>query len=155
MPEFEGVENFPSATDDLTKVPIAEWCVFSFVSLDPIASFDQFTAGFEHRIDPGKLKLTSSREYEIRAHWALYCENYLEGFHIPFVHHSLNEIVDYASYRTDLFDYSSLQTGYDADDNEAGRYFYIFPNLMFNFYPWGLSINLVKPISPSSPRLNT
>jgi len=23
----------------------------------------------------------------------------------------------------------------------------VFPNMMFNFYPWGLSLNVVKPIS--------
>ena len=27
----------------------------------------------------------------------------------------------------------------------AARYFFVFPNLMFNFYPWGLSVNIVKP----------
>ena len=31
-----------------------------------------------------------SRDYLVQAHWALYCENYLEGFHIPFVHADLN-----------------------------------------------------------------
>ena len=30
---------------------------------------------------------------------------------------------------------------------EVAAYFYwIFPNMMFNFYPWGLSINIVKPL---------
>jgi choline monooxygenase len=27
-----------------------------------------------------------SKKYHINCNWALYCENYLEGFHIPFVH---------------------------------------------------------------------
>ena len=25
-------------------------------------------------------------------------------------------------------------------------YFWVFPNLMFNFYPWGLSLNVVQPL---------
>ena len=28
----------------------------------------------------------------------------------------------------------------------AAFYYWLFPNMMFNFYPWGLSINIVKPI---------
>ena len=28
----------------------------------------------------------SSKDYFVNANWALYCDNYLEGFHIPFVH---------------------------------------------------------------------
>ena len=28
----------------------------------------------------------ASRDYLVKANWALYCDNYLEGFHIPFIH---------------------------------------------------------------------
>jgi choline monooxygenase len=41
-----------------------------------------------------------------------------------------------------------MQTGYDADGEVAGRYLFIFPNLMFNFYPWGISVNVVRPVTP-------
>jgi choline monooxygenase len=51
----------------------------------------------------------SSRDFDIEAHWALYVENYLEGFHIPFVHAGLNQVVDYGSYSSELFGYSNLQ----------------------------------------------
>ena len=27
----------------------------------------------------------------------------------------------------------------------AAFYFWVFPNMMFNFYPWGLSVNLSSP----------
>ena len=40
-----------------------------------------------------------SKEYTIDANWALYCDNYLEGFHIPFIHEDLNNILDYKNYR--------------------------------------------------------
>ena len=150
MPEFDGVENFPSAADDLTSVAAGEAGGFAFVSLDPIASLGEFVSDDAMApLSSGELKLTSTREYPLNAHWALYCENYLEGFHIPFVHKSLNEIVDYGSYSTDLFRYSSVQTGYDADGKVAGRYAFVFPNTMFNFYPWGTSVNVVRPVSAS------
>jgi choline monooxygenase len=29
----------------------------------------------------------------------------------------------------------------------------VFPNLMLNFYPWGLSVNLVQPCGPSRTRV--
>lgn len=151
MPEFEGVENFPSEADDLKKVPLANWIGFLFASLDPVAPFEDFVNDATKLVDGeiDGLKLISTREYEVAAHWALYCENYLEGFHIPFVHHSLNEIVDYGTYSTETFRYSSLQTGFDSDKKIAGRYLFIFPNTMFNFYPWGVSVNVVRPITSS------
>jgi choline monooxygenase len=151
MPEFEGVEDFPSEADDLSAVATAESGGFAFVSLDPVDSLDSFVDAVSMApMRPGELKFTSTREYSVNAHWALYCENYLEGFHIPFVHKSLNEIVDYGTYTTELFRYSSMQTGYDAEGNVAGRYLFVFPNTMFNFYPWGVSVNVVRPVSSSA-----
>lgn len=150
MPEFEGVENFPTEADDLTSVAVGEAGGFGFVSLDPVAKLSEFASDDAMApLGSSELKLTSKQEYRVNAHWALYCENYLEGFHIPFVHKSLNEIVDYGSYSTDLDRYSSIQTGYDAAGNVAGKYAFIFPNTMFNFYLWGVSVNVVRPVSPS------
>ena len=155
MPEFDGVEDFPSAADDLTRVSLGERCGFRFVSVDPAAAFDEFASETDvfDRFEASDLQLVSTRDYDVNAHWALYCENYLEGFHIPYVHRSLNEIVDYGTYATQTFRYSSMQTGFDADNSVAGRYLFIFPNTMFNFYPWGISVNVVEPLSPSSCRV--
>lgn len=152
MPEFEGVENFPSDDDDLKQIPVASRKGFMFASLDPVESFDVFVADAAKEFADDAyegLKLAAKREYETDAHWALYCENYLEGFHIPFVHQGLNSIVDYGSYATETFRYSSLQTGNDADGYIVARYLFLFPNTMFNFYPWGISVNVVCPVSPS------
>ena len=41
----------------------------------------------------------------------LYCDNYLEGFHIPFIHNDLNEALDFNNYDVELFKYSNLQIG--------------------------------------------
>lgn len=152
MPEFADVQNFPTDSDNLKKVPFAVRGGFAFASIDPFASFEDFVDDAAERledVEPTGLKLASSRDYEVDAHWALYCENYLEGFHIPFVHRSLNEIVDYGTYTTETFRFSSLQTGFDGDGQIAGRYLFVFPNLMFNFYPWGISVNVVRPVTPS------
>jgi len=148
MPEFEGVENFPTKRDDLQNVSSGIWNEFIFASIEPKAPLTEFIGEMAGRIEETPYEFAGSKEYEIDAHWALYCENYLEGFHIPFVHHSLNEVVDYGTYSTETFRYSSLQTGYDKQGDAAAHYFFIFPNLMFNFYPWGLSVNIVKPVAP-------
>ena len=152
MPEFEGVADFPADSDNLRQVPFATRGGFLFASIKPVDTFDSFVDDAAERLDdfqPFGLRLTATREYEVEAHWALYCENYLEGFHIPYVHHGLNEIVDYGTYTTETFRYSSLQTGYDDAGKVAARYLFVFPNLMLNFYPWGISVNVVRPVTPS------
>jgi choline monooxygenase len=167
MPEFENVENFPSEGDNLQKIPFGIWEDFMFASIAPVAPFELFFGEMRSRLrsfDFKNLKFFSTKDYEVKAHWALYCENYLEGFHVPFVHKTLNEVIDFGSYKTETFRYSSLQTALSEptalavgktvepnmlfeDQEIAAYYFFIFPNTMFNFYPWGISINIVKPIS--------
>jgi choline monooxygenase len=152
MPEFEGVENFPSESDNLRQVPFAVRGGFMFAAIDTVDTFDVFTGDVADRLEHvvgSEFRLAETKEYEVNAHWALYCENYLEGFHIPYVHHGLNQVVDYGTYTTETFRYSSLQTGFDNDGQVAGHYLFIFPNMMFNFYPWGISVNVVRPVTPS------
>jgi choline monooxygenase len=110
-----------------------------------------------------------SKEYLVNANWALYCENYLEGFHIPYVHASLNQLLDYGQYSSEIYPYSNLQLGFakageesfkipesspDFGKHIAAYYFWVFPNLMFNYYPWGLSINVVKPLAPNQTKVS-
>jgi len=150
MPEFVGVIDFPAESDNLRKMPLAERGGFLFTSVAPKSEFEDLVCDVAlhlGRIEPAGLRLTARREYEVSAHWALYCENYLEGFHIPYVHHGLNKLVDYGTYTTELFRYASLQTGYSSGGDVEARYLFIFPNTMFNFYPWGISVNVVRPIA--------
>ena len=166
MPEFKGVNNFPSKNDNLTKLPIEKWKQFLFSAIDPAIDFDETVRCMENRvgwmpIENFKYDPKSSKDYIVNANWALYCENFLEGFHIPFVHGGLNKTLDYEKYNTEISEYSVLQVGYaeknsihfdlpkssiDYGQNIAAYYYWLFPNMMFNFYPWGLSINIVKPI---------
>jgi choline monooxygenase len=173
MPEFKEVENFPSADDNLFQLPVFDWSGFLFTSLGKEKPAEVFLAEMKERIgwlplEEFRFRPELTREYEVEANWALYCENYLEGFHIPFVHADLNAVIDYGNYTTEIFKYSNLQLGIaqDTEDcfalpkdspdhgrNIAAYYFWVFPNMMFNFYPWGLSINIVQPEGVSKTRV--
>ncbi len=89
MPGFDEVKNFPTENDNLTHIPSLIWKDFIFVSLNPKMDIQPIFDDIEHRLQGyefDKLELDErlSKSYEIDAHWALYCENYLEEFHIPF-----------------------------------------------------------------------
>jgi len=107
-------------------------------------------------------------EFMVNANWALYCENYLEGFHIPFVHPTLNAVIEFKNYTTETFKYSNLQVGIakegvsafelPTDSKYYGKqvaafYFWVYPNMMFNFYPWGLSLNIIEPQTESTTKV--
>ncbi len=150
MPEFREARNFPSPADNLPRVGFGEWAGHGFASIAPAAPLAQFLGDMQAGTSAMPLAHMRaaperSRDFELDAHWALYVENYLEGFHIPFVHAGLNEVVDYGAYRSELFRYSNVQVAVDKAGKPAAQYWWVFPNLMLNFYPWGLSLNLVRP----------
>lgn len=174
MPEFEQAEGFPSPADDLPKVPFGAWEHFGFAALAPAVALEEWLGDMKARcgwlplrdavFDPSR-----SRDYLVRANWALYVDNYLEGFHIPYVHAALAQAVDYGSYRTECFRWSNLQLGEaasgeaafappagspDAGARIAAYYWWLFPNTMFNFYPWGVSVNVVRPLAVDLTRVS-
>ena len=166
MPEFNKVKDFPRSCDNLHKFQLKNLGPHLFVGMSPQFDFDSVLKLLHKRIDflpleQFKFEPALSKDYLINAHWALYCDNFLEGFHIPFVHQDLNEKLNYCDYTTEIYDYCNLQIGYAKNDVEvfdlpeghidfgkkvAAYFYWIFPNMMFNFYPWGLSINIVKPL---------
>ncbi len=174
MPEFGETLDFPRPCDDLHSFPVRRWGPFLFAGLRPAFDFQSVIDRMEERVgfmplDKFKRDVTRDKDYTIHAHWALYCDNYLEGFHIPFVHEDLDAVLDYGNYETVLYDHCNLQIGYAEGTDEvfdlpeghmdrgkkvAAYYFWVYPNMMFNFYPWGLSVNLVNPIDLNQTRVS-
>ena len=167
-PGFDNAINFPGKDDNLREASIYNWNEFLFISLsddsrvfDKLNQIDQVLPSFPY----SKLSRNSEKkDYIIDVHWALYCDNYLEGFHIPYVHKGLNEDMDWKNYSTDILDEIVLQKAiakdskdailYDGKGNIYAYYFFIFPNTMINYYRWGVSINIIEPISPEKTRIS-
>ncbi|MBT4180964.1 MAG: Rieske 2Fe-2S domain-containing protein, partial [Euryarchaeota archaeon] len=121
MPEFTDVENFPTDSDNLREFNIKKWNGIIFLGGEQF--FDAVINEMQNRI--GWMNIESfeydesrHRCYDINANWALYVDNYLEGFHIPFVHGDLHSVLDYDSYSTELFEGGVLQIGI-ANEGEA------------------------------------
>src|SRR5437867_4195249 len=174
---FEKMDGFPRESDNLRNVHVDEWGQWVFVSTgQPLAPFREFIEPVQQSI-PG-LELASLRRHrfdgevrEVEGNWKQHAWNYMDNFHIRFVHKGpggLADGVDLSSYKTELFSWSALQWvfardpqyGFDSklladrfrDPKDPGRrvfalWWFLFPNLALNFYPWGLSVNLWMPIS--------
>ena len=169
MPEFKEALNFPSPCDNLPRLELKQWRDFLFTSVRPDTDFEGIKELLEEKlyflpIETFRHATEYSKTYNVHAHWSLYCDNFLEGFHIPFVHDTLSKVIDYGSYTTECFDQVVLQIGYATDSDfkfdlpkdhpdygkdVAAYYYWLFPNFMLNFYPWGVQTNVVKPVNPS------
>ena len=174
MPEFEATANFPSKADDLPQVSLARLERFLMVALAPAMPFEDVAAPMRARLAGLPFAdlvydAAAARDYLVEANWALYIDNYLEGFHIPYVHSSLATTLDYGAYAVELEPYAVLQLGIarpgerafalptghpDAGRSIAAYYYWLFPTTMFNVYPWGVSVNVVTPLAVDRTRVS-
>jgi len=164
VPDFDRVELFDKKDFGLVPIQVATWENLVFVNLsnspDPI---EKYFKGIGERIAPMSLSgknFYKRVEYKVRCNWKVYMDNYLEGYHLPFVHPELTKMLDYTKYVTEAYDWYSLQFSpfseedsvYKRDEGEA-FYYCIFPNFMLNILPGRLQTNVVVPITHDLTRV--
>ncbi len=102
-----GAPGFDTLPDraDLPRAPLARWRGFLFASVsESTTPFEELVADLSARtawlpIERAVQAASRSRDYEVAANWTLYCDNYLEGFHVPYVHAGLVPSLDLPHYR--------------------------------------------------------
>jgi choline monooxygenase len=171
-PGFEETRDFPGPEDHLPEVPSGDWHGFRFAALQPSVPFSDWIAPAEalagHLARELPQEPSEVRDYEFDANWILYVENYLEGFHVPYVHAGLVAALDWRDYQIELFPWASLQVGIAAagepaielpqghrhhGQRVAAYWLWLHPTTLLNFYPWGLSVNVVEPLGASRTRV--
>lgn len=161
-PEMQDAEGFDRAGIALAGIELRTWQGMVFARARAGGpDFDTVLAGIDALTAPYDLagmRHHHSRIYEVAANWKTYIDNFLEGYHLPFVHPGLSDVVSYPQYRTELADFWSLQRAPVSDpngiyaDGEA-LYFFIYPNTMLNILPGRMQSNRVVPDGPSHCRI--
>lgn len=166
-PEVDGMEFFDRSTMNMVPLRCEIWEQFIFVNFahdgpllaEYLGNIPNLARDFSFH----GLQLVERRDYLVNCNWKVYVDNYLEGYHIPIVHPGLMREIDYPRYRCETFRYHSQQLGPvkevkpgdthqrvyapDAQGLKEALYFWLFPNLMLNFYPDNVSTNLIVPLS--------
>ncbi|MBX3465417.1 MAG: Rieske 2Fe-2S domain-containing protein [Planctomycetes bacterium] len=171
---------FPRPCDHLQALPVGEWGPLLFVAPGaPGRAFDAWLAPVRETtaglgLDAMQRRAHGAEVREVEGNWKLHAWNYMDTFHITFVHRApggLADAIDMSSYRTELFDGAALQWAYAKDPRDGfdparlparfrdparperrvfALWWLLFPNVTLNFYPWGLSINAYEPV-PGRP----
>lgn len=162
VPEIDGVKNFDREQFGLVPLAVATWESFVFVHLDPdpppIASYLGRLVEQVAPLGLTGLTFVERREYTLACNWKVFVDNYLDGgYHVPHLHEGLGSILDYKAYTIENFERFCLQSSpIDAaggDEMTAstrkGRalYYWVYPNLMLNWYEGYLDTNLVLPLA--------
>jgi choline monooxygenase len=144
-PDFAGVADFDRASNGLET---------------QAASLTDSLGGLVARVAPlnlDSLNFVERRVFPLQCNWKVFVDNYLDGgYHVPYLHKGLNSVLDYAGYTIECEDRYCLQSSpISAEGGEAATaavrqgealYFWLYPNLMLNWYEGYLDTNLVLPL---------
>jgi len=161
-PEFEGVCHFDRAANGLAPARVATWEKLVFVHLDPDPPPLEGWLGTSLMSQVAPLGLdglhfVERRAWTIECNWKVFVDNYLDGgYHIPYLHKGLNSILSFKDYTIECFDRTCLQSspikgaGGEAMTAAVRKgqalYYWVYPNLMLNWYEGYLDTNLVVPL---------
>ncbi len=162
----------------LTEYPLREWGNLFFICRgEPLIPFEDLMREVNASVALMPLDIfqyipMKEQFRTLDGNWKLHAGNYMDSLHIKYIHKApggLYDAVEMDSYTTEIYRFSSLQWvwaknpehGFDpaflparfhhSTKRVFALWWFIFPNLTLNFYPWGLSINVYMP-HPEDPR---
>ena len=160
-PDFGEPEDFDPAAFALAPVRVASWSRFVFVCLDPSAPPLETALGRLPALAEGqgleRYRLHGRRSHVLRCNWKTYVENYLEGYHIPYIHPRLHQEIDVKGYAVEAAE--SVVTHHAPSRARVrepvydGLWAWLYPNVAFNVYGEGLSVERMLPVGPGEMRI--
>jgi choline monooxygenase len=163
-PELGAVKDFDRDKFGLVPMHVDEWCGLVFVSMAPTPrplTADLTEVGTRlQAMHIDDLRFVARRKYTLQCNWKVYVDNYLDGgYHVSYLHKGLAGQLDLDSYRTEIFERYSIQSGAGAAEKKDGTpdsdfserigdkvlYAWIYPNLMINRYGPMMDTNWVIP----------
>jgi phenylpropionate dioxygenase-like ring-hydroxylating dioxygenase large terminal subunit len=170
-------QEFDRADYPLLPVRTEVWGCFVFVNLDPDAAPLATQLGDlperSRNYPLAELHLQHTVDYSINANWKLIAENYMEYYHIPWVHPNLNRVSHvhnhfwyqgegcYTGMTTQPLDDDpectlgkelAAMPGLDDAERVSARWYWVFPNISVSLLPDHLAVMLLIPEGPDRTR---
>jgi choline monooxygenase len=172
--DMAGVKAFDKADYGLHPVRCEQWGFLIFVCLDDeapdlgdeLGDLPERLAGF--RLDEWQLE--RRLEYRIAANWKLIAENFMEYYHLPWVHPALVKVSPmdahyrwqgtgkYVGFCTTPIASSSdgggwlglpAIAGLSEEDAVSARFVWLYPNIALNVLPNHVFLLLPHPVGPN------
>ncbi len=170
--DMSDVKSFDKADYGLHSVRVASFGPVVLVCLDPGArELDELVGDLARRLEGYRMdewEITRSATYEIEANWKLVAENFMEYYHLPWVHPGLVKVSpinahyrwqgpgQYIGFCTSPIASNADEGGWqglpavsnlDETDSVSARFVVLFPNVALSVLPNHVFVMLMHPTS--------
>jgi len=105
VPQFDKVDLFDKKDFGLIEIPSIVVNSMVFICFgEPNDEIPTVIATLDQKLPEqyfSSKRFHSSVEYTVDCNWKVYADNYLEGYHIPLVHPTLNTMLSYRNYKVE------------------------------------------------------
>ncbi len=159
-PDQHQPEGFDPAENGLKPVRVHVWHDWIFVNLDGNASpFDEYAAPLINRLDGidfDKVQLIGMLDFgEIATNWKFIMENFIEPYHVQFVHSTTTSqpLSDHYTIVDGICLGSAVDLGEEVGTSGSlavsSRYLTLFPNFILGrYFPDQIGVYLNVPLGP-------
>ncbi len=157
-PDFAEVDDAAASGLALFPVNAGTWRGFIFVNLDvdagPLEGGLGDLSAITRDLAIERYKFHSRRAYDLDCNWKTYTDNYLEGYHIPYLHPSLAADLEMSQYRVENGDRICVhRSAARGGAVYQGLFMWRWPNNTIGVYGQGFNICRILPLNESRLRL--
>jgi choline monooxygenase len=107
------------------------------------------------KFDFPALEFDSTLDFVFDCNWKLYIENWLESYHLPWMHKAFIRDVNTDHYSVEVRDHAVSHKAERTSDRSvyAGAWVWLWPLTAWNSYDGGVSIERIIPDGPDRTRL--
>jgi choline monooxygenase len=93
-------------------------------------------------------------QFDISCNWKTYTDNFVEGYHIPSIHPSLNAAIDFEGFETTHREGVVVMKAPQRQSSiYGGVWLWAYPNMTLSVYPDGMNTSRILPVDRQKSRL--
>jgi choline monooxygenase len=157
--DFGPAAGFDARRFGLVPLSCGVWRRFVFVNIErEAAPLEEVLQPFGERTREfpfEKFRFAMRRTHDVRCNWKTYVENYLEGYHIPVIHPTLDSQIESRVYEIETVPPLVFYRAPPRDQSTvAGLWAWMWPTLGVNVYADGVMMERMWPLGPDRTRLD-
>jgi len=157
-PWFGDDPGFKESDWPLQPVALATWRGLLFAAIDPVESLAEQLGELPEELADHPLErfvATDSAQHAMNCNWKTYTDNFIEGYHIPGIHPSFIQVIDFARFETVARrGYVRMTAPQKGGSVYGGKWLWMWPNWTLSTFPGGVNTSRIDPQGVASTALH-